>query len=212
MIQFKRFAVFSIVALAFSSCLKEDEVTIQYPDQLFRPLSFSAGVDGAAVSFNWVPIKNASYLLEVSRDSFLFERELQTLPIDGKSTYVLEDLWSQTRYSARIKAVSREPGIKDSEYQRLTFTTGVENLFFALRPEDIFPDKLVLAWEPEKVVSRIDVLADGTLIKSAALTEEDIAIGSHTIAGLTPDTEYVFRIYQDERLRGTLTATTLAAE
>src|SRR5690606_23912940 len=109
-------------------------------------------------------------------------------------------------------AVSKDPGIKDSEYKSITFTTGIENLFFAVRPQDTFPTQLVLAWEPEKVVSRIDVLVDGTLIRSVALTEEDIAIGSHTIAGLTPDTEYVFRIYNDERLRGTLTATTLAAE
>ncbi len=198
-----------MVAFVLASCLKEPNPELIQPSQLFRPISFTSNVNVVTVSLNWVPIKNASYLLEVSRDSFQFERDLVSIPVEQQANFVLEDLRSQSRYSARIKAVSKEQGVKDSEYQMITFVTGLENLFYQPDPARISATSVELGWEPGKAVTRIDVLSGQDVIKQFPLTEEQVSLGSVLVDGLSADTPYSFRIYNGEILRGTITARTL---
>ena len=190
----------------YISCEEEETLTKDIPDQLFRPVGFTASINGNSISFTWVPIADASYLLEISRDSFLFQQDLQVFPIDGSIDYTLENLWSQARYSARIKSVSKKPEIKDSEYKQITFRTGIENIFYAIAGADIGADHILLTWDATKSVSHI-LLPNGTTIQ---LTDSEKQAGQKDITGLTPKTSYTFKIYYGEMLRGTISATTLA--
>ena len=197
-------------ALLLAACLEEPTAEVRTADQLFRPISFTATVNGGAVDFSWIPIKNASYSLEVSRDSFQFQRELQVIPLDSTTSHIVENLWSQSRYSARIKAVSKNPAIKDSHYQNITFITGVENIFYPVLPAAILPTKVSLTWDSTRTVTRIRVLLVDKEVANVKLTPADIAAGSTAITGLLPVSKYVFQIYNGDMLRGSATVTTLA--
>ncbi len=199
-----------LLGIALVSCLKEPGAEVARPSQLFRPIQFAGNVNVVNISFSWAPIKDASYLLEVSRDSFQFQRELVSIPIDGRREYELEELRSQSRYSARIKAVSKDPGVRDSEYQAITFTTGVENLFYQPAAADITANSVELSWEPGKTVSRIEILSEGVVVGSIMLTVEQIAEGRALAKELDPEKQYTFRIYNGDILRGTINAQTLA--
>ena len=194
------------------SCLKEPNLDPTYPSQLFRPINFSGNVDAADVSFSWAPIRNASYLLEISRDSFRFERDLKSIPLDGQIRFEIGDLWSQSRYSARIKAISKKPGVRDSEYSEISFTTGLENVFFQIDSASITPTGIDLSWEPGKTVTHIEVSGTGNPIRRIALTEGEINTGSLLVENLEPGTLYTFRIYNGEILRGTIATQTSPQE
>ncbi len=187
------------------SCV-DDDVEPAKADQLFRPILFQANINGGDVEFTWVPIKNAKYLLEMSRDSGLFQRELQTVEMEGRSKYIVTDLWSLERYSARVKAISLEPGIKDSEFQIITFRTGQENIFYT--PESVSIDRILLKWNFLKDVTDIKVFKGGDLVDTITLSAVEKGAGARLVTGLAQGQEYTFRIYKGEMLRGTVTATT----
>lgn len=174
-------------------------------DRLFRPPAFAASVNTNEVTLSWVPISDATYVLEVSKDNLLFETELQQIELKDVAEYVLTDLWSSTRYSARIKAVSNNPSIKDSEFNVLTFQTGVENIFITPEEEDITNHSVLLAWDTSKEVDRITVTTAGTATRSLTLSASEISKGQLLVEELTPATTYTFRIYKGEMLRGSLT-------
>jgi hypothetical protein len=205
---FTSLAVMSLLATA--SCLQDPSDEVKTADQLFRPILFTATIDGGSAYFSWVPIKNASYSLELSRDSLKFERELQVIPLDSTAGFLVENLWSQSRYSARVKAVSKNPAVKNSEYQTVTFTTGIENIFFKLDTAGVSTDRLRLDWDASRIATHIKILA-GTAETTATLSDGEKLAGSRLITGLKPATAYTFRIYNGEMLRGTTSATTRSA-
>lgn len=201
--------LFCAVSLAFLSCLKKSEIDFT-TDRLFRPTQFTATVNGVTVDLSWKAIKNAAYLLEVSRDSLQFEQELQAFSTDGTTTYQLTDLRSSTMYSARIKAVSKISEVKDSEYQQIVFVTEQENIFFGLSTDDIFSDRIMLHWDPTKTVTHITVSSDGQVVQTLSLTESEMSSGERLVTGLAASTMYEFNIYNGEHaLRGTVAAETL---
>src|SRR5690606_11737837 len=160
------------------SCAKHN---LEDPDnsteRLFRPPMFSASVNANEVTLSWVPIADATYVLEISKDELLFENELQQIELGETDTYVLEELWSSIRYSARIKAVSKDPTIKDSEFTAITFQTGAENIFFTPAEEDVTTNSVLLGWDTSKEADRITVAAPGTATRTITLSATDIENG-----------------------------------
>lgn len=206
---FKSIVLLSLPFLMFSC--DDDDTLSAVPDQLFRPILLSATIDnGNEVTLSWIPIANASCLLEISRDTFLFENELQTFSLDEVSQYTIKDLWSNSRYSARIKAISKDSNIKDSEFDQMEFTTQTENIFYAVTDDQIGTDYVLLKWDNSKNVSQLVLSADGGTGTTIALSEPDISGGQKLIEGLNADTEYVFKIYLGEMLRGTVSVKTRA--
>ena len=209
--RFKYYIVRLFMLLCFSlfivSC--EDETsTIDIPGQLFRPVDFKAAINANTAKISWLPIANASYVLEISRDSFLFERDFQTFSLDGVDEYAIEDLWSVSRYSARIKAISKVGDIKNSEYNQITFVTGAENTFYALKDNDISFNSVNLKWDNKKSVDKIIVSSAGTPDVTVTLSAEDKAAGEKLIKNLKPATNYTFIIYLGEMPRGSISAVT----
>lgn len=201
--------VFLLVSL--TSCLEEPADPNSEADQLFRPVLFTATPNGATVAFNWVPINGATYQLEVSSDSLRFNTELQVIPLGEVTRYTLGDLWSNRRYSARIRAVSKNPSIKDSDYQTVTFLTGTENIFYGIQTPGLTENSVQLRWEPNKVVTEIRVFTAEGQERTVVLTNSEKESGSATVGGLKPATAYIFRIYNGEKVRGLVEAVTRKA-
>ncbi|MGV8137277.1 MAG: hypothetical protein AB2L20_18840 [Mangrovibacterium sp.] len=187
------------------SCDEEDAVD-NTPERLFRPALLTAGVDGNKVRLTWIPIANASYSLEISRDSLLFSTDLQVIPLDGVDEYTVEDLWSDTIYSARIKGLSKISTVKDSEYETVTFRTGIENIFYTVAATDIGTNQVLLKWDKTKSVSTIVVSTAGAADTVVPVSASDA--GEKLIPALTAGTSYTFKIYFGEMLRGTVSAKT----
>lgn len=210
--KFEYYIVRSLMLLCFSLLLVscEDETLTDVPDQLFRPVIFKTAINGNIATLSWIPIANASYSLELSRDSLLFGNELQVIPLDDLDTYAVGDLWSNSRYSARIKAVSKNSLIKDSEYNELTFITGTENIFYGVLSEDIGTNSVLLKWDNSKEVTKIVIAPSVTPGYELAivLSSADIAAGQKLIDGLSSGITYVFKIYKGEMLRGTISVKT----
>ena len=177
------------VILLMPSC-KEDTETEDLFSKLFRPPVITATVNGASVSFTWTAVGDGLYMIEVSRDSLLFSTDLQIFEVDGKVEYTVEDLYSMTMYSARVKAISANPEVDDSGYQ------------------DIGMSSVLLKWVKGKDVSHIVVSAAGVDDRMVTLSNDDKSAGGKLIGGLNPGTKYTFTIYLGTRLRGTISATT----
>lgn len=198
------------LAIVFSlfSC-EEEEQTADVPGQLFRPAALTMGISANVATFSWTPIKGAKYSLDIAKDSLQFTTDLQNFIIEGKKEFVVENLWSLSRYSVRIKCLSIDPNIKDSEYKVATFVTGQENIFYTPSSSGIGTDHVLMKWDVNKTVTHI-VFSLGTQNTTVSLSAQDILAGQKDISGLLPATSYVFKIYNGEMLRGTITVKTLA--
>jgi hypothetical protein len=199
----------------FLSVSCEDDAKESLPERLFRPVSFSAAADGNNVDFTWMPIKGATYYIEISRDSLLFETDLQGFSYGEVNSCRINDLWGNTRYSARIKAVSGDLAVADSEYKAITFTTQREDIFYAVADEDTGTDRILLKWDNTKEVSHILFSIASEILPeeeneeiSIPITSDDMVVGEKEIVGLIPGSEYTFRIYLGERNRGLVSVTT----
>ncbi|MDD4972545.1 MAG: hypothetical protein PHT07_24200 [Paludibacter sp.] len=207
---YNKMKIFYAFLLLFVVSCNEDTSTVTGVDQLFRPVMFTAGINGNKITFSWVPIANASYSLEISKDSLLFQNDLQVFSLDGVSTFTVDNLWSQSRYSARIKAVSKDSTIKDSEYKKITFITGTENIFYSVASSDISSHSVLLKWDKTKNVSKIVVSTVGTADVIISLSASDREAGQKLIENLLSGTNYIFKIYLEDMLRGNLAVKTLA--
>jgi hypothetical protein len=122
-LNFRHIYLPAILFLTFFVSCEESLETPETLSRLFRPASFTADVNGNSIHCNWTPIGNATYLLEISRDSFQFINDLKIFSVKGNDTIIV-NLWSSTRYSARVKSVSKNTVTKDSGYKEITFITG----------------------------------------------------------------------------------------
>ena len=212
--QILKYKIIATVVLLFSlavlsvSCKKEASTTDK-PDQLFRPIKFTASINGNVANIYWVPIAGASYSFEISKDSLLFSKELKVIPLDGVIFYTVGDLYSLTRYSARIKAISKDALIKNSDYQSITFVTGVENIFYTVASSDIGKNQILIKWLTPKNVSQLVVSTAGVADVIIPLSATDQTIGQKLAVNLANNTTYTFKIYFGDMLRGTVSAKTL---
>jgi hypothetical protein len=210
-----KFNIVGVLLLTFSisfliiSCEKSNSVVVEKADQLFRPINFLASVGGNTVGFSWVPMAGASYSIEYSRDSLLFTKELKVIPLDGIAIYSVGDLYSATRYSARVKAVSKDKSVKDSEYKSITFITGIENIFYSVASADIGKNQILIKWNSAKSVSQLVVSTTGVADVTIPLTASDQSTGQKLSANLTNNTTYTFKIFNGDMLRGTITVKTI---
>lgn len=208
---------FMALAASFVSCEPEENETVQL-SRLFRPSSFSRVVDGTNVSLKWMPIKNATYLIEYGHlaSGLPFDSVKNKVVVElarGTTSYELSDLWGSTRYGIRIMAISTLAGTNNSEWVATNFTTGAENIFYPLTYQ---PDgsyfKILLSWQVEKEVSRIVVTNLQLGEKIFEISNEEKALGEKTLLGTTDyrfrnGQQYNITIWLGDRKRGENTIT-----
>ncbi len=202
-------------SLFMFSCEEEETISEVKVDRLFRPVGLTASVSGVDVTLACTPIKNATYIVELSKDSLLFENELQPFEfgeeaINGNSiVYKIEGYcWSNTRYSARIKSISSDPAVEDSGWQEVTFVTGSEDTFYPVKSDDISFNSVLLKWDSAKDVTHIVASTSGKADITVPLSSAEISAGEKLIQGLSINTAYSFTIYLNNRPRGQVSATT----
>jgi len=113
--------ILSIIILSATMFSCEEDEEIKQPDRMFSPALFNinVGVGTNEATVSWIPIFEATYSLEISKDNFA--TTLQSISFErGTQRYVLTNLESGN-YSARIKAISSNPSVADSKYAVSTF-------------------------------------------------------------------------------------------
>jgi len=206
---FKYLIVSLLITLQLSSCdlfispiIDENE----HVDQLFRPISFSASVNTNKVDFSWVPIDNANFKIKIYKsDTTIVSDTIEYIVQDDAKLHV-ENLWSETKYTASIIALSKDSTIKNSEKTLTTFTTGTENIFYEMVTEDITENSILVKWDKTRQVSHIIVSRINNI--NISLSDEDVAAGQKLIPNLNSKSKYSVKIYYNEMLRGSLVVTT----
>jgi hypothetical protein len=124
--------LFTVVACSFFSCEKNEEVN-NTTSRLFRPASFGLDTNastGNEIILTWMPIGNATYLLELcTSETFEEGAPVWSIPLENVSRYVvmyeeiIEHLGYQANvyYGVRIKSIGSDPNVKDSEYATARF-------------------------------------------------------------------------------------------
>lgn len=201
-----RISAIIVTALLLNACKDEREENTIF-SRLFRPASFSTEINGNTVIFSWTPIANARYELEISRDSFLYTNELQTFSLE-QPEFTIENLWSQSRYSARVKAVSRNEGMGDSGFKEISFLTGIENIFYQPAADNIYTNSVLVRWDSSKEVTHIVIATGIAPGVSVTLSSTDVDAGEKLIEGLQAGTTYTLEIYKGEMKRGEIAVST----
>ncbi|SEO05687.1 hypothetical protein SAMN05216436_13026 [bacterium A37T11] len=203
---FRYILISFIISFFCTSCEKSEPDSVNMPAKLFRPVQFSAEVNGTEVLLTWVPIKGASYTITIAREGMADKP--QAFSFDSRKSFLLENLYSETTYEVTIKAISKIEGIADSEEQQLNFHTGTENIFFEISDANISSNSVIIQWDATKQVSAILVKADGVADRTIDLSPTQITTGEALITGLQNGMTYTFQIYLMDMLRGTISAST----
>ena len=202
----------AIAALTISACEDQSEevLSIEY-SRYFAPINLEARVLNLTdIRLSWTPSQGAtSYNVEVyANDSLTFEGT-PVVSLTGITAeqlpYTIEDLEGDTKTSIRVQAVG-EDAAKTSTWSTVYVKTDPEQFFNAVTDDDIESTEVTLRWPAGINVTHITItpaLESG----SHQLTADEIANGVATITGLTPETDYTFRLKNGEKTCGTQNVT-----
>ncbi len=196
-----------VLAGLLTACGKEDSPLEDVPDTLFRPINFVPEINGNNVLLKWTPIHGAKYLVYVLRTN---TTDSTTVEVEGNNTLAIGDLYSNTAYRAGIRAISVSGKYNDSAYQVIDFTTSTENIFFQPGTEDIGINTITLRWDSKKEVTHVEVSKSDASKQEIPLDSKARAEGSILVDKLDPATQYTFRIYKGDMLRGNVSVKTNA--
>lgn len=148
------------------------------------------------------------YVVEFSEDSLKFNTIIRTVEVLPAELPVREVFEGSTRYSARVKGTSTN-GKSDSNWAAITFVTGDENIFLETQAGDISFTEATLRWPAGSEVTHI-TLNPGN-VQHAITTNEKVA-GVALVTGLSTNTPYTARLYNNTKPKGLKTFTTLNAD
>lgn len=194
-------------------------------DRLFATsessFSITPAENAAQAEASWKATPNTTgYVIEVSTnplsDDVPMGSEGSIVYGDGvekitKTTYLLENLEPETEYYARIKSVgdgkeSHWVYYEDGE----TFKTSKDQILKT--PTEITDSSIKVSWEENCTVTSLRIYNDNGYDQTILLEAAELENCSITIQGLEPMTAYTIKIYNGDRLRGTVTVNTEAGE
>lgn len=205
-------------ALALASCSDPmDEITSLITGRNFSPTNFTAKVKNKTnVQLTWDGSSDADcYKIEVyAGDSLEFNASNLVQTIEGltasSSPYTITGLDGETQYSFRIQAITSTDASRDSKWTGAACKTDAEQIFYALGESQVGAKWVTLSWPATYEATTITLTpSDGGTAITYSITADDIAQGTATITGLTPETEYTAVMKRSNgKTRGTLTFTT----
>ncbi|VBB48425.1 Fibronectin type III domain protein [uncultured Paludibacter sp.] len=178
--------------------------------RLFSPINLTAKIQNKVdVKLTWTVSDNVeSYVVEVYENDSLTFSGTPVMTISditpNQVPYTITGLKGETKYSARVKAVSSS--VDESKWTGVYFKTDAENIFFAFEDGDIQATSVTLRWPAGQTATDI-LITPGDITHT--LTTDEIAAGVVTITGLTGETEYTAKLMNGTSTRGTATFTTL---
>jgi hypothetical protein len=213
MIMKKYTYIFSILlsawaAITFVSC--DDEIepieSLEF-DRVLSPLALEAFVrDNTAIELKWKPSNEVdTYIVEFSEDSLEFSNIIFTDEVTEDEIPYRHTLAGETRYSARVKAVS-EDDKEDSKWSTVTIKTLPENIYEELPLQNVLVTTAKLAWEAGSEVSHFLISPGGT---QRPITADEKAAGEATLEGLDAGTSYIVTLYNGNKIRGVVGFNTL---
>ena len=219
--------IYTFCAALFATACTDgnDWVVDSSYDRLFSTTESSFSItpaeNAAQAEASWKATPNTTgYVIEVSTnplsDDVPMGSEGSIVYGDGvekitKTTYLLENLESETEYYARIKSVGNG---KESNWVYYddggTFKTKKDQILKT--PTEITDSSIKVSWEENCTVTRLRIYDGKGYDQIILLEAAELQNCSITIQGLDPMTAYTIEIYNGDRLRGTVTVNTEAGE
>lgn len=206
-----RTCVLGLGLLSLASCDDPmDELTSLIYDRVFSPIDFEArSITENSVKLQWVKSEGAdTYTIEIfADDSLTFEGELvQTITdiTEAQIPYTVSNLVYDTKYSARIMAIDADDADRNSKWHGVYFRTAAQQIFNSIPESSISDRSVTVTWPAGEEVTRITVTDanTGAIVINKDLTAEEIAEGKAVVNGLTPETSYTIKLYNNDKERG----------
>jgi len=204
--------------VAVSSCSDPmDEITSLILDRNYAPVELTAKVvNKTNVKLTWQKSNADSYTIEVFQDDSLTFAGTPVKTITGVLAsaipYTVSNLQGETKYSFRIKAITKDDSSKDSKWSTAYAQTDPENILSAVNEEtDITATTVTLKWPAGQTATSIVATENGSFasnVISHTVTADEIAAGTATISGLSPETSYTIKLYNNTKTRGTVSVKT----
>ena len=214
----KSYIVLGLALAALTSCSDvADEITeLVFPRNL-SPVDMKArnvGEDKATLSWK-ASEKATSYIVEVfADDSLTFEGTPQQTQTVTENSSALSGLVYDTKYSARVKAVTDSDASRDSKWSTVFFRTSAQQLMKSFKEENIADRSVIVTWDVDAVGGDLTTLKaidkDGKVVATKNLSADEVAAGKAVLSGLTPETQYTIRMYNGDKERGNRVVTTIA--
>lgn len=206
-----RTCVLGLGLLSLASCDDPmDELTSLIYDRVFSPIDFEArSITENSVKLQWVKSEGAdTYTIEIfADDSLTFEGEpVQTITdiTEAQIPYTVSNLVYDTKYSARIMAIDADDADRNSKWHGVYFRTAAQQIFNSIPESSISDRSVTVTWPAGEEVTRITVTDanTGAIVINKDLTAEEIAEGKAVVNGLTPETSYTIKLYNNDKERG----------
>jgi hypothetical protein len=193
----------AIACFALQACEKEEQ-DAEAP-RSFRPTQLTATVTDVSVTFNWNAIPGiASYLVEVSMGDSLEFTNIIDRYVVTETTYTLDDLAGDTRYSVRVRSNSDDME-HDSYFAQIIFKVPRENVFNGFYPRLLGIGQVALRWTPGKAVTYLRFTPEGSDVATDyPVSLADVDAGMSVIEQV-PNGAYRIEIYNGDISRGKTT-------
>ncbi len=199
----------AIFAFSFMSCedLADPIIEDLDVDRAFAPTGLTARVRNlTTIELQWNVRDDADhYVVEFSDDSLEFANIIRTVTVNRGDLPLQETFDGETRYSARVKAVSAL-GKADSKWAAETVVTARENIFLPSQDGDIGALEAVVRWQPNAEVTHFIINPGNT---ERIISADEKEVGAATITGLTAETAYTVILRKDDKHRGQIQFETL---
>lgn len=209
-----------IATLSLTSCGDiDDEITSVVFKRNFAPVGLEASnITESSAKLDWTASSGAtSYTIEVYADDSLTFSGSPIMTLTGISDeeipYTVSGLVYDTKYSARVMALDETNSERNSKWSNVYFRTSAQQIFNNMKTEDVADKSVYLSWkEGETDVTSIRIFngTTGALVTEYTLTDADKTAYEATVTGLSPETDYMARLYYGEKERGNKKFTTIA--
>lgn len=203
-----------VTIITVSSCSDQmDEITSLILDRNYAPVELTAKVvNKTNVKLTWVKSNADSYTIEVFQDDSLTFAGTPVKTITNIQAsdipYTVNSLQGETNYSFRVKAVTKNDASRDSKWSTAYVETEAENILSAVNEEtDITATTVTLNWPAGQTATSIVATNNDSFASNVithTITADEIAAGKATISGLTPETNYTLKLYNNTKTRGTV--------
>lgn len=198
-----------LVALTLTACSDvADEITELTLGRNLSPIDIEAkNVNETTANLQWKAVEGAvSYKIEVfANDSLTFAGTPQQTLTSETNSIALKNLDYDTKYSARVQAISLDPS-RDSKFHGVFFRTSAKQFLKNPKEEDIADRSVTLTWEAEEGYD-VSTIVIGSITHK--ITDEEKAAGKATVEGLTPETTYTAYLYYNDKQCGNRSFTTI---
>jgi len=202
--------IIGIFSLIFVGCKDNIDPLVEKLDfsRVFTPLNLKVTIrNQTTAEIAWDTKADAdSYVVEISEDSLAFTNIVKTITVTSEEIPFSILLDGATRYSVRIKGVSKT-GLADSKLSAIVFKTDAENIISPLAGVDIQGSSVTIKWPAGSEVSHFLIIPGNV---ERIITDQEKVAGVATIIGLTGETAYSVTLYKGTKQRGAVTFTTLS--